>query len=288
MIAKQLGLAGRKVLILEAGEDCRRTSTTTWKVFDGNRKVPESPYQPDLFTGSKLTDPATVNAGRPTVLSLSGNDNPFGAWQDPKQAHPIQKGPLPFASTYERVDAGTTRHWLGTNLRFVPHDFEMKKQYNRFVDWPINYPILEPWYCAAEHEIGVSANVNQQDYLGITFEPNYAYPMPGIPESLVDQSVEKAMPTLKVDDYGLQNIDWTIAPRLRPAIRSRIKTGASAPATPIASRSARSRPNTTPALRSRCAAHRQRGCHIPVRRLASRRQRRRQDRRHRFHPLRPN
>jgi choline dehydrogenase-like flavoprotein len=219
LIAKQLGLAGRKVLILEAGDRLPPNINDYMDRFlTATAKVPESPYQPDLYTGNKLTDPATVNAGRPTVLTLSGNDNPFGAWQDPKQAYLIQKGPLPFASTYERVNAGTTRHWLGTSLRFVPHDFEMKKQYDRFVDWPINYPILEPWYGAAEHEIGVSANVNQQDYLGISFEPNYSYPMPGIPESLVDQAVEKAMPTLKVDDYGLQNIDWTIAPT--PAARN--------------------------------------------------------------------
>jgi choline dehydrogenase-like flavoprotein len=219
LIAKQLGLAGRKVLILEAGDRLPPNINDYMDRFlTATAKVPESPYQPDLFTGGKLTDPATVNAGRPTVLTLSGNDNPFGAWQNPNQAYLIQKGPLPFASTYERVNAGTTRHWLGTSLRFVPHDFEMKKQYNRFVDWPINYPILEPWYGAAEHEIGVSANVNQQDYLGIAFEPNYSYPMPGIPESLVDQAVEKVMPTLKIDGYGLQNIDWTIAPT--PAARN--------------------------------------------------------------------
>jgi choline dehydrogenase-like flavoprotein len=151
------------------------------------------------------------------VLTLNPNGT-FGGWQNPKQAYLIQKGPLAFASTYERVNAGTTRHWLGTSLRFVPNDFEMKSQYNRFVDWPINYPVLEPWYGLAEHEIGVSANVDQQDYLGITFEPNYNYPMPGIPPSLVDQAVEKAMPTLKVDGYGLQNIDWTVAPT--PAARN--------------------------------------------------------------------
>lgn len=219
LIAKQLGLAGRKVLILEAGDRLPPNINDYMERFlTATAKVPESPYQPDVFTGSRLTDPATVNAGRPTVLSLSGNDNPFGAWQDPKQAYLIQKGPLPFASTYERINAGTSRHWLGTSLRFLPNDFEMKKQYNRFVDWPINYPILEPWYGAAEHEIGVSANVNEQDYLGISFEPNYSYPMPGIPESVVDQTVEKAMPTLKVDGYGLQNIDWAIAPT--PAARN--------------------------------------------------------------------
>jgi hypothetical protein len=66
-------------------------------------KVPESPYPPDLFTGNRLTDPATVNAGRPSSLSLAPK-NRFGDWQDPKQSYLIQAGPLPFASTYKGTD----------------------------------------------------------------------------------------------------------------------------------------------------------------------------------------
>src|SRR5262249_45481350 len=140
-------------------------------------KVPESPYPPALFTGGGLTDPATVKAGRPTVLSL-GPKGKFGDWQDPKQSYLIQKGPLPFASTYERLNAGTSRHWLGTSLRFVPADFEMKSRYGQFVDWPTNtrYDKIEPWYGEAEKQIGVSADADDQKYLGITFSS--PYPMP--------------------------------------------------------------------------------------------------------------
>jgi choline dehydrogenase-like flavoprotein len=216
LIAKTLAQAGKKVVILEAGQAQPPDVNEYMKRFlTAVAKVPEIPYPPDLFDGPKLTDPATVNAGRPTVLTLNPNGPPgknFGDWQDPKQAYLIQKGPLAFGSTYERINGGTSRHWLGTSLRNLPSDFEMKTQFNKFVDWPIKYQHLDPWYGMAEHEIGVSADKDKQDYLGITFAPNYNYPMPGIPESLVDALVSKAMPNFKITGVGMDNIKWATAP----------------------------------------------------------------------------
>jgi glucose dehydrogenase len=214
LIAKHLAQAGKRVVILEAGnEQPPDINNYMHRFLKAVAKVPESPYPPDLFSDrnqTTLTEPAMVNAGRPTVLTLNPNGG-FGAWQDPKQAYLIQKGPHAFGSTYERINGGTARHWLGTSLRQVPNDFLMKTKYNRFVDWPIKYEHLDPWYGLAEHEIGVSANKNQQDYLGITFQPQYEYPMPGIPTSLVDEQVEKAMPEFKIG-FGMENIQWKISP----------------------------------------------------------------------------
>jgi len=209
LIAWRLGRAGKKVLILEAGEALPADINGYMNTFlEATAKVPESPYPPALFTGKDLTDPGTVNAGRPTVLSL-GAKGKFGDWQDPKQAYLIQKGPLPFGSTYERINGGTVRHWLGTSLRFVPSDFEMKSRFNRFVDWPIKYRHLERWYGEAEKDIGVSADVADQNYLGIAFSSNY--PMPRIPLSLVDMEVEKAMANLKVAGVGLDGLKWKVS-----------------------------------------------------------------------------
>jgi len=209
LIAWQLGRKGRKVLILEAGEALPPDINDYMKTFLAAKdKVPESPYPPALFGATGLTNPRTVNAGRPTVLSLLPKGG-FGDWTDPKQAYLIQKGPLPFGSTYERINGGTVRHWLGTSLRFVPSDFEMKSRFNRFVDWPIKYRDLERWYGDAEKYIGVSADVADQNYLGINFSSNY--PMPKIPLSLVDMEVEKAMPNLKVADVGLDDLKWKVS-----------------------------------------------------------------------------
>jgi glucose dehydrogenase len=209
LIARQLGRAGKKVLILEAGEALPADINGYMNTFlAATAKVPESPYPPALFGANGLTDPRTVNAGRPTVLSL-GAKGKFGDWQDPKQAYLIQKGPLAFGSTYERINGGTVRHWLGTSLRFVPSDFEMKSRFNRFVDWPIKYRHLERWYRDAEKDIGVAADVADQNYLGINFSSNY--PMPRIPLSLVDVEVQKAMPNLKVVGAGLDDLKWKVS-----------------------------------------------------------------------------
>jgi glucose dehydrogenase len=209
LIARQLGCAGKKVLILEAGEALPPDINGYMNTFlAATAKVPESPYPPALFDSKGLTDPGTVNAGRPTVLTL-GAKGKFGDWQDPKQAYLIQKGPLAFGSTYERINGGTVRHWLGTSLRFVPSDFEMKSRFNRFVDWPIKYRDLERWYGDAEKDIGVAADVPDQNYLGINFSSNY--PMPKIPLSLVDMEVAKAMPNLKVAGVGLDGLNWKVS-----------------------------------------------------------------------------
>lgn len=225
LIAKTLARAGKKVVILEAGEAQPPDVNSYMKRFlEATAKVPEIPYPPSLYVDAEqttLTDPARVNAGRPTVLTLNPKGPPgqnFGDWQDPTQAYLIQKGPLAFASTYERINGGTSRHWLGTSLRNLPSDFEMKTRYGKFVDWPIKYEHMDPWYGLAEHEIGVSANKDQQNYLGITFAPDYSYPMPGIPESLVDKLVADAMPNFKSTGLGMDDIKWSTAPT--PAARN--------------------------------------------------------------------
>lgn len=191
ILAKQLGLAGKKVLLLEAGAGVPpNINAFMQRFYTSVAKTPESPYTPDLFTppgSGDLTDPSTLAAARPTVMTLRADN-----WQDPHQAYLIQQGPTAFASTYERVAGGTMRHWLGTSLRFLPNDFQMQTVYQQEVNWPLSYADLDPWYCKAEAEIGVSAAVSDQSYLGITFPPGYNYPMQAIPHTLVDDAVDTA------------------------------------------------------------------------------------------------
>jgi choline dehydrogenase-like flavoprotein len=202
LIAKKLGLAGKKVVILEAGAKLPPDINAYMnRFYTAAFKVPEVPYTPEVFTppgGTTLTNPETLNAGRPTVMTLAGSN-----WQDPAKSYLIQQGPLAFASTYERIAGGTVQHWLGTSLRFLPSDFRMKSLFGRFVDWPIGYSDLEPWYGQAEAEIGVSADKADQGYLGISFPTNYAYPMPKIPPSLVDSAVAKGLGKFTFDGVEL-------------------------------------------------------------------------------------
>src|SRR5262249_42802095 len=209
LIAWQLGRKGRKVLILEAGEALPPDINGYMNAFVAAAdQVPESPYPPALFGAKGLTDPGTVNAGRPTVLSLGAKGKP-GDWQDPKQAYLIQKGPLAFGSTYERLNGGTVRHWLGTSLRFVPNDFEMKSPFNRFVDSPIKYRHLERWEAEAQKRIGVSGDFADKKCLVITFSSSYRRPK--TPLSVVDMEVETAMPNLRGARSGLEGLKWKVS-----------------------------------------------------------------------------
>jgi glucose dehydrogenase len=189
LIANELGKGRRSVIILEAGEGIPPNINEYMRRFySATDKVPESPYTPEIFgPDGKLIDPKAVPAGRPTVVSLGAKN-----WRDPKEAYLIQKGPRPFASTYDRV-AGGTSHWLGTCLRLVPNDFRMKSQYGQFVDWPIQYKDLIPFYAQAETELGVSADLDEQTYCGIEFPPDYKYQMPKIPNSTTDQYVHASL-----------------------------------------------------------------------------------------------
>jgi glucose dehydrogenase len=228
LVAKRLGLTGKRVLILEAGASVPPNFNDYMKRFySAAAKVPEVPYTPEIFAaGGEFFDPAVVNAGRPTVLTLSRFQN---TWMDPKKTYciPDPKGAFPFASTYDRVAGGTSNHWLGTCLRNVPNDFQMRTVYQSksgdwppgLVDWPINYEGLNKWYGDAEHEIGVSADVKEQEYLGITFPPGYKYPMPGIPSSKVDQLLDRTF-RAKNTEVRMEDDDHPLSVKQTPAARN--------------------------------------------------------------------
>ena len=136
------------MLVLEAGTDGRSSPKLRGHPLDiprhgpvaGHAKRPVS-YQPD---------------------ALSPNDSK----QDP---YFIQTGQKRFMSDYIRTLGGSTLHWQGTTLRMLPNDFRMQSAYGQAVDWPVSYDELEPFYREAEHEVGVSANVEDQAFLGVWF-----------------------------------------------------------------------------------------------------------------------
>ncbi|MBZ5493958.1 MAG: GMC family oxidoreductase [Acidobacteriia bacterium] len=225
LIAKELGRAGKKVLILEAGlavPDSREEYMENF--YLALAKTPESPY-PALAgrQGSKfnpvgeLPNPATLPTPRATVLSigkapdvsylvqqepfteLHKNDpNPQNPPADPKTGD--VRG-LQFSSTYERNGGGTSWHWLGTSLRELENDIRLETKYGHGRDWPLDYTELQELWGLAEKEIGVAASVAQQEPLevvGLNYPPGYQYPMQAIPMSLVDQAVSSAVAGLQV------------------------------------------------------------------------------------------
>jgi choline dehydrogenase-like flavoprotein len=93
----------------------------------------------------------------------------------------------------------------------------MKSTFNKFDDWPISYSDLDKdkdnsWYGKAEHSIGVSADVGEQEYLGINFAGGYKYPMPALPDSMTDQFMKK------IDGMPIDGVPVKV--RITPAARN--------------------------------------------------------------------
>ena len=222
-IANELSKKGLKVVILEAGQGVQPNFNAFMKSFyEANAKVPESPYPPTLVNSKGKFDPRDVAAGRPSSLTLGASN-----WKDPGQAYLDQStSKHPFKSTYERL-AGGTSHWMGLTPRLVPNDFRMKTLYGKdqpgFVDWPIDYNTIEPFYEKAEAELGVAANADEQRFCGINFSNGYQYPMPRIPPSLFDQRVGQALAHLSDAEtrfIGMGRSVTSIAVRSQPAARN--------------------------------------------------------------------
>lgn len=187
IMAKQLSAAKKRVLILEAGTAAGIGYQGYLGYLDtyykATAKPPNSPY------------PSNPNAPEPSVMEVtqikSGKPSDHGYF--------VQWGPLPFRSDYTRFFGGTTLHWLGTSLRMLPEDFQLKSKYNVGRDWPITYDQLRPYYEKAERELGVSADVKEQIYGGVTFSDGYVYPMHGIPKSWSDKQLAKAIDNLEIE-----------------------------------------------------------------------------------------
>jgi choline dehydrogenase-like flavoprotein len=159
LIAWRLARAGARVTVVEAGPEVDRGAAVE-RLKQAAIRVPEAPYL------------NTPYAEYPTTIGDS---------------YIRQDGPDPFRSTYLRQVGGTTWHWLGTALRLLPHDLELRSRYGVGVDWPLTYSDLAPWYDAAESELGISGH---DDPLG---SPRRTpYPMPGLPPTLGDRLMDRA------------------------------------------------------------------------------------------------
>jgi choline dehydrogenase-like flavoprotein len=203
LVSKRLTEAGLRVLLLEAGP------ATPWS-FDE--------YTRHLYTffaaASKSAEsawPAALGAPQPDSRDLRGGDGYF-----------VQRGPLPYASTYTRALGGSTLHWLGVSLRMLPEDLQLKSRYGVGRDWPLDYPTLEPYYRQAEQEIGVAADVADQTHHGVEFAPGYDYPMHRIPPSYSDTVLAEAVDGMATT---LGEDQFTVQVRSYPAARNSIPRG---------------------------------------------------------------
>jgi len=136
MIADQLVGEGQSVAMLDSGPRIDRGQVVeNWRDMpiksragsDYQGLYPQNPYAP-----APLYFPPN------DYIDLSGPDGQS------------------YAQDYIRAVGGTTWHWAASCWRHLPVDFRMKSAYGVGRDWPISYDDLEPYYCRAEEEMGVS------------------------------------------------------------------------------------------------------------------------------------
>ncbi|WP_067703957.1 MULTISPECIES: GMC family oxidoreductase [unclassified Erwinia] len=150
LAALKMVKAGASVLMLESGPEIKRDQAVEY--------FRNSPFKGD-FTEPYPPEPW---APQPKFIPV---DNEYL----------IQKGPDPYRAQYLRGIGGTTWHWAGQAFRLLPNDMRLHSLYGVGRDWPISYQQLEPWYCEAEYQMGVSGDAD------LSSPRSRPYPLPGIP-----------------------------------------------------------------------------------------------------------
>jgi choline dehydrogenase-like flavoprotein len=140
VIAKELGEAGLRVIVLEAGKRYRPYDDYPTHVLDFEVRTADV-FLPNDARRDWYTTPRT---------------NPF---------------------SYHRVKGvgGSTLAYHAMNPRFHESDFRVRSEDGVADDWPISYADLEPYYTGVEYELGVSGP-NGAD--ANPFEPPRSQPFP--------------------------------------------------------------------------------------------------------------
>lgn len=96
---------------------------------------------------------------------------------------------------------GSTLHWQGLVARLHPADFNSQETRGVGVDWPIDYSDLQPYYAAAEVEVGVAGAADNP------YAPprDSAYPMPAFQPSYSDSIFAEACKSLGIDMHSAAN-----------------------------------------------------------------------------------
>ncbi|MHC1479373.1 GMC family oxidoreductase [Frateuria aurantia] len=162
MAAYKMAQAGIDVLVLESGPELDRD-----QIVENFRN---SPLKGDFM------DPYPEKPWAPQPK-----------FQPLDNGYLIQKGPSPYQAMYLRGVGGTTWHWAGEIFRLLPNDFRLKSLYGVGRDWPISYDDLEPYYHAAEVEMGVSGDTD------LDSPRSQPYPMSAIPLPYGQRRIQERM-----------------------------------------------------------------------------------------------
>ncbi len=181
LIAHQMSMAGKSVIMLEAGPRRPR-----WQIVENFRNAPDkmdfqAPY------------PSTDYAPHPQF--------------SPDNGYLIQKGEQAYDAQYLRVVGGTTWHWAASAWRYLPEDFQLKSRYGVGRDWPISYDDLEHYYQWAEEELGVWGPGDEE----LGSPRSKPYPMAPLPLSYNESTVKT-----RLNENGFYVVTEPVARNSRP------------------------------------------------------------------------
>lgn len=167
LVAKVLGDNGFRVLVLEAGAEANPDAVGRFRTAPV--KSPLKPY-------------------RTTAAA-------------PSSGYLINTGPFAYSSPYLRMNGGTGTAWTGITPRMRPDDFHAAG-FGRGRDWPLSYAELEPHYRAAEWEIGIAADADEQRR-HLPVADGYRYPMHALPRTYLDHAIASVVDGASVDGREL-------------------------------------------------------------------------------------
>ena len=164
IIAKELAEAGKRVLVLEAGVGGDGTLASYEELLNRYYATPRrTTSRLTRSTRTRRCPGAPTRAdhpGLPNKSGLPGPDRPV------RHRHDLHPGP-------RRHDDALGGQGPPDASRRLPDGGNVRQG----EDWPFDHVELEPYYEKAEREIGVSADVKDQDLPGPWFPTGYVYPM---------------------------------------------------------------------------------------------------------------
>ena len=190
IIAYELAQAGKRVLIVEA-------ATETDRSFDGY-----SSYLKHFYAQSAKDNQSPFPVNSNADMPRSGRLRKLAPLETNSESYIVQSGPYVTDTVYTRAFGGTTIHWESKTPRMLPQDFQMQTLFGQGKDWPIGFADMQNDYESAEREIGVAADVANQQYLDQRFRDAYVFPMHGLPLSYLDQQVARGIDDSEVELYG--------------------------------------------------------------------------------------
>jgi choline dehydrogenase-like flavoprotein len=176
VIARELGEAGLRVVVLEAG-----------KRFDPVRDYP--------------TDQSDFEVRAPLIFDA----------EDARRDRYTVGGSGAFVLNRVKGVGGSTLRYLGISPRFHESDFRTRTEDGVGADWPLTYPELEPYYTKVEYELGMSGPAGSA---ANPFDPPRSRPFPTGPHpfNLASEVVKRGAEKLGLhfvrEPLAIPTTDW--------------------------------------------------------------------------------